>query len=253
MKAGIEAASEHPDGAVEARGDIGGRDAEAAGGLGGGEVPAVAQFADVPVGGGQRGDHYAEQQEKLALLGPRRGVQGGIVEGGAGLVAGRSAFAAQIQRAIVDDGADPGAGRGTAAVFADMLQDPHPAFLEDVLGEVVVAGEAPGQGKKSPRAAGGPGFPVALILEKRAGAGGARAEDGRMRNSSAMPPNSIVPAGPQGVRPRIVRKPLYVFIVGSDALEFESTSGLFGSVSFPAPERALPGFVGRMPLFVGVN
>ena len=71
-----------------------------------------------------------------------------------------------------------------------------------------------------------------------------------------MPPNSIVPGGPQGVRPRIVRKPLYVFIVfivGSDALEFESTSGLFDSVRFQAPGRALPGFVGRMPLFVGVN
>ena len=173
-KAGVEAASEHPDGAVEAGGDIGGRDAEAAGGLGGGEVPAVAQFADVPVGGGQRGDHFAhfaEQQEKLPLLGPRRWVQGGILEGSAGLVAGRSAFAAQIQRAIVDDGADPGAGRGTAAVFADMLQDPDSAFLEDVLGEVVVAGEAPGQGEKPPRAAGGPGFPVALLFEERAGVG----------------------------------------------------------------------------------
>ena len=184
-KAGIEAASEHPDGAVEAGGDVGGGDAESAGGLGGGEVPAVAQFADVPVGGRQRGDHCAELQKKLPLLGPRRGIRTGIFDVGAGLVAGRPAFAVQIQRAIVDDGADPGAGRGAAAVFTDVLQDPHPAFLEDVLGEAVVAGEAPGQGEESPRAAGDPGFPVALLFEKRAGAGGAR-ERGRRQDAELL-------------------------------------------------------------------
>ena len=119
------------------------------------------------------------------MLGPRRGVQGGILDVGEGLVAGRSALAARIQRAVVDDGADPGAGRGAAAVFADVLHHPHPAFLKDVLGEVVVVGEAPGQGQKSPRAAGGPGFPVALIFEQRTGAGGAR-ERGRRHDAQLL-------------------------------------------------------------------
>jgi len=49
-----------------------------------------------------------------------------------------------------------------------MLQDPDPAFLEDVPSEIVVAGDALSHGKEPPGAAGHPSFAAGLGLEERA-------------------------------------------------------------------------------------
>ena len=102
-KASIKFAFEQIDGAMEAGGDVRGRDAEAASCLGGGEVLVVAQFADVSVGGGQRGNYFAKQGEHLPLLSQRLGILGEIYDEGTGLIGRPLAFATEVQCAVADN------------------------------------------------------------------------------------------------------------------------------------------------------
>ena len=110
LQTAVRALLEHLDGRLEAGGDLRGRDAEATGGLGHGEVLTAAHLADLPASGGQRVDHLMELGDHVLLPGQRLVTKGGMVETG-GSFRRRAALAAPVQCATSGNPSDASAGR----------------------------------------------------------------------------------------------------------------------------------------------
>lgn len=134
---------------------------KAAGDLLVGKVLVGVQIENLAVGLRQQRHHLAQEDQHLLSLSESFGGRShGREFRQPHLVAGA---AAHILGGVVDDLLYPRAGLGFVKVgVADRLEDLHPAGLQHIFGEAVIAGDATGQRKEAPGATDNPSLQISF-------------------------------------------------------------------------------------------
>ena len=163
MSACINAALEQTDGTIHADRDIPAGDVKVAGDLLGRQPLVQAQLDHLAVGSWQEIDHFPEQDKQFPFLrksfrAPSRGRL--VFER---TLSAADLFSVELLRRVADDLMNPRTGlRSAKGGMIEGLENLDPTGLKDIVGEIVVAGDPPGEGKEAAGAAGNPGFAIAF-------------------------------------------------------------------------------------------